>query len=402
VKILLAHNFYQQPGGEDEVFRTERDLLISLGHDVSEFVIHNQVIDSMPKLDVARATIWNKRLTHDLRAAIASSRANIVHFHNTFPLISPAAYSAAHADGAAVVQTLHNFRMICAAATLFRDNHVCEKCVGRLIPLSSILHNCYHHGRAATSVIAASQAFHNLRGTWTTDVDLYISPTASARQKFIDHGLPSEKILVKPNILYPDPGPGTGDGNFAIFVGRLSSEKGLDVVLQSWQNHNLSIPLKIVGDGPLAPQIQSAAARHPNIQWLGRRPQAEVLDLIGSASMLIFPSRCYETFGRVILEAFARATPVIASNHGAPADLIQHEQTGLLFPPGYSALLASQVLRLVNDTNLRESMRSNCRADFESKYTPQIAHDQLLHIYRRAIAARPLHEPRHILPEAVS
>jgi len=391
MKILLVHNFYQQPGGEDEVFRTEYELLRAYGHEVKQFTVHNDECNSMSRLALAKATIWNSGIARELGEMVRRERFDIVHFHNTFPLISPAAYSAVGAEGAAVVQTLHNFRLLCPNSLLFRDGKPCEDCLGRATPWPAVAHKCYRNSRLATLAVAANITIHRRRGTWVDDVDLLIATTRFARDKFLRNGLPFDKIVVKPNFLHPDPGVGDGAGGYAIFVGRLSDEKGVRPLLSAWQNFNIPIPLKIIGDGPLAEQVKEAAARNDKIEWLGRRQLAEVYDHIGRAKMLIFPSECYETFGRVAIEAFAKGTPVIASNHGAPADVVEDGRTGLLFTPGDAPDLALKVHTLLSNDGALSRMRQAGRAEFEAKYTGERAYEQLMDIYERAIAS---HRPQ--------
>ena len=388
MNIIVAHNFYQQPGGEDQVFAAEVDLLRRFGHTVETFVLHNDAIAQMGRARLMAATMWNRETYRSLRQLTRATGADIVHFHNTFPLISPAAYKAARDGGAAVVKTLHNFRMICPAALLFRDGHVCESCLGRRFAWPGIVHGCYRSSRSGTAVVAGMVAGHRMLRTWQRAVDVYIAPTASARSKLIEGGLPAARLVVKPNFVDPDPGPGRGGGGYALFVGRLSQEKGLETLLAAWVALGAVMPLKIVGDGPLAPMVGEAVSRQGNIEWLGRRPLDEVYHLLGQAAALVFPSRCYETFGRVIVEAFAKGTPVIASRLGAMADLIQDGRTGLLFEPGNVADLVRQVKRLLADSALLPSMRVAARSEYESRYTGTTNHEQLLAVYERAMRER--------------
>jgi glycosyltransferase involved in cell wall biosynthesis len=205
--------------------------------------------------------------------------------------------------------------------------------------------------------------------------------------------LPAEKIIVKPNFVHPDPGigPGGGGGGYAIFVGRLSHEKGLDTLLAGWKALGAEIPLKIVGDGPLANDVRFAVANNPAIEWLGRRSLDEVYDLIGRAELLIMPSNCYETFGRVAAEAYAKGTPVIASDHGAPADIVDHGRTGLRFTPGNGADLAAKVREALADRTKLAEMRRAARAEFEAKYTGARNHEMMRSVYEKARAGRPCH-----------
>jgi len=411
MNLLLVHNFYQQPGGEDEVFRTEYDLLRGSGHTVLQYTVHNDACDDMTKLELARSTVWNTQAAGEIRDLVASRQIDIVHFHNTFPLISPAAYSAAREEGAAVVQTLHNFRLLCPNGLFFRDGKPCEECLGKTPPWPAVAHGCYREDRKATAVIAAALTIHRMRRTWHDDIDALIATTNFAREKFVQSGHPAHKITVKPNFLHPDPGVGPGDGDYALFVGRLSHEKGLKTLLDAWTHYGIPLKLKIIGDGPLADQLKASMAlancewlgdspvqkhgipaesKNPSrrIQWLGRRPLEEVYHHIGAAKMLIFPSECYETFGRVAIEAFAKGTPVVASNHGAPADVVAHDRTGLLFTPGDAEDLALKVQTLLASPATLARMRGVCRAEFDAKYTGRRAYEQLMAIYQRALEAR--------------
>ena len=385
MRILVCHNFYQQPGGEDQVFAAEVDLLRLFGHEVSTFEMDNDAVDTMSRPGLIQATIWNGKSHREMCKRVAASRAEVVHFHNTFPLISPASYYAARSQGAAVVQTLHNFRVLCPGANLFREGRACEDCVGKRIPWPGIVHQCYRESLPASAAVAALITTHHVIGTWQNAVDVYLAPTEFARKKFVAGGLPEDKLLVKPNFVDPDPGIGTGAGGYAIFVARLSHEKGLETLLAAWEKLAGSVPLKIIGDGPLAHLVTAAQQRTSNIEWLGRRSLSEVYDAIGQASMLIFPSRCYETFGRVAVEAYAKGTPVIASRHGAPGDIVRENITGLLFEPGNADELAAAVRRMVSNPPAMTSMRHAARREYEDHYTGAANHQQLMTAYRLAI-----------------
>jgi glycosyltransferase involved in cell wall biosynthesis len=388
MRIVVAHNFYQQPGGEDQVFAAEVELLRAHGHAVETYTVHNHRINQIGGVRRLAGLVWNRDTAAEMRRLVREHRAQVVHFHNTFPLISPAAYKAARTEGAAVVQTLHNFRLLAPCALLFRKGAVCEKCLGRQLAWPGIIRGCYRKSCATTAATAGMVAIHRVMGTWQDAVDLYLAPTPSARSKFVEGGLPADKIIVKPNFLDPDPGMGEGDGGYAVMVCRLSEEKGVGTALAAWTMLSDVMPLKIVGDGPLAASVREAAASNPRIEWLGRRPLNEVCDLIGRASLLVFPSRCYETFGRVIVEAFAKGTPVVASRMGAMADLVDHGRTGALFSPGNPADLAAQVRWLAESPERIESMRQAARREFELRYTGAINHDLLMRAYHTALGDR--------------
>src|SRR5688500_5602362 len=329
MNILLVHNFYQQPGGEDQVFADEAKMLRDRGHDVRQITVHNDAVDRMGKLALARRTIWTRAAYDALRDAAAAHRADVVHFHNTLPLISPAGDRAAHDAGAAVVQTLHNYRLLCPTATFYRDGGVCEDCMGKFVPWPGVWHKCYRDNRAASAVIATMLTVHRALRTYRDEVDVFIALTEFARRKFVEGGLPAEKIIVKPNFVDPDPGVGSGGGGYVLFVGRLTEEKGVGTLLQAWETLAGQVPLKICGDGPLRPRVESAAARTElNVQYLGRRPLDEVQLLMGESALLIFPSTWYEGLPRTIVESFAKGTPVLASDLGSMTELVADGRTG--------------------------------------------------------------------------
>ena len=384
MKVLLVHNQYQQPGGEDEVFQAEATLLEAYGHEVLRYSAHNDQVANLNVVRLAGATIWNRLSYHELRTLMREERPQVAHFHNTFPLISPAGYYAAKVEGVPVVQTLHNYRLLCPNALFFRDGHVCEDCRPKLVPWPGVLHACYRRSRPASGAVAAMITAHRLLRTWAETVDVYVALTDFARKKFIQGGLPAEKIMVKPNFLHPDPGQGQGQGNYALFVGRLSVEKGLDSLLGAWKRLEGRMPLKVVGDGPLAGKVAGAARELGGVEWLGRRSKEQVLSLMSNARLLILPSVCYENFPLSIVEAFGLGLPVIASDLGSVASLVDHGRTGLRFRPGDAADLAAKVEWTWDHPAQFADMRSEVRGEFEMKYTAEQNHEQLMSIYDSA------------------
>jgi len=387
MNILMGHNFYQLPGGEDRVFADEARLLEDHGHDLARYTAHNDAVRRRSTLSLARETLWNRRAANEVRSLVVKHRAQVVHFHNTFPLISPAAYYGARAGGAVVVQTLHNFRLLCPQATFFRDGRVCEDCLGR-IPWRAVAHACYRGSRRVTAVAAATLVAHRMARTWRRAVDVYIAVTDFARRKFIEGGLPAEKIVVKPNFVSPTPSTGDGTGRFAVFVGRLSPEKGLPTLLAAWRTLGERIPLKIVGDGPSAPLVREAVTANAAVEWLGPRSADEVQAIVRDAAFLVLPSTCYEGLPKVLVEAFATGTPVVASRLGALADLVDDGRTGVCFQAGDPADLAEKALGLLSDRRRLSRMRDEARAEFESKYTADRNYEMLMNIYERTLAGR--------------
>ena len=387
MRILLAHNYYQQRGGEDVIFETEAALLEERGHDVTRFTVHNDTIQDMSRAALVRDTLWNSRVQRRLAKVIRRERPEVAHFHNPFPLISPAAYQAARDQGVPVIQALNNFRLFCLNGFFLRDGAVCEVCLGRRVAWPGVARRCYRDSAGTSAVVAALFGGHRLLGTWASAVDLWVvNGSPFVRRKFIQGGLPPHRVALKPNVIHPDPGPGRGGGGYAIFVGRLSPEKGLDTLLDAWRCLGPQAPpLKVVGDGPLAGSVSRAAAELPDVQWLGQLPLTEVMELMGQASFLVFPSRWYETFGRVGAEAMARGTPVIASRLGAMEDLVDHGRTGLLIRPGNPTELAAAVRWLAANPHRLAAMRAEARAEYLAHYAAAPVYDRLMKIYRLAL-----------------
>lgn len=379
--ILSVHNRYQIRGGEEEVRDAERRLLEKMGHRVDIYEDSNDRLDALDPFQITINTVWSTQSYRKLQAQMDIHPYDILHVHNFLPLISPAAYYAARQRGVAVVQTLHNYRLLCPNALFFREGRVCEDCLGKTIPWPGVQHACYRESRPASGVVAAMLTLHRLLKTWSEQVDVYVALTEFARQKFIEGGLPPEKIVVKPHFVDPDPGMGEGAGGYALYVGRLSVEKGIDVLLKAWEQLEGKLSLKIVGDGPLREQVIAATAKFSRIEWLGRRSLTEVYELMGDALAVIFPSKWYETFGRVAIEAFAKGTPVVAANLGAIAELVDCGRTGLHFQPNQPQSLAEQVEWLLTQPAQRQEMRQQARAEFISKYTAEQNYHQLMQIY---------------------
>ncbi|MFN6571196.1 glycosyltransferase [Dendronalium sp. ChiSLP03b] len=388
MRILSIHNNYQIRGGEDESRESEERLLREMGHEVDVYQEHNDRVAELGAVPMALRTVWSKESYNIVKQKLNSSNYDIVHIQNFFPLISPSVYYAAKSVGVPVVQTLRNYRLLCPNGLFFRDGQVCEDCMGKFIPYPGVLHGCYRENRPATGAVATMLTVHRAMRTWIEMVDVYISLTEFARQKFIAGGLPPEKIVVKPNFVNPDPGVGSGSGGYALFVGRLSTEKGLDTLLAAWEHLDGKVPLKIVGDGPLSSRVMESVKRLPQVEWLGRRPMSEVHHLMGEAMFLIFPSKWYETFGRVAVEAFAKGTPVIAANIGAIAELVDSGRTGLHFSPGNSEELAAKVEWALANPTILAQMRHQARIEFEDKYTSKENYRRIMEIYKRASTCR--------------
>jgi glycosyltransferase involved in cell wall biosynthesis len=388
VKILLIHNHYSHAGGEDEVFHRERALLRSTGHHVIEYTRHSaEVVEGGIWANAATAlqTINAVESVEDLRSLLQKEKPDVAHFHNTFPLISPGAYYPCREAGIPVIQTLQNYRLICPAATLRRNGAICEECLDGSL-LRGVLHGCYRGSRPASAAVALMLAIHRRMNTWTKLVDRYVSPSEFVRRKFVQSGMPRERISVKPNFVYPDPGARTGKGEYALYIGRCSPEKGVGTLLQAWTLVGKDIPLRIVGDGPVkkALQAQGEKAHLANVRFEGWIPQEEVRAILEHAAFLIFPSEWYEPFGLGIAEAFARGVPVIASPLGAVMEIVESGKTGLHFIPGDPKDLAAKVEWAWTHPTEMKAMGVAARAEYQAKYTAKRNYDLMMEIYRRA------------------
>ncbi len=389
MKILVGHNHYQLPGGEDGSTVSEVRLLAEHGHTVIEYRRHNDEFQNGSKfrsIAIGAGAVWSSASHREVRDLIAREKPNIAHFHNTFPLISPSAYYACAEAGVPVVQTLHNYRLLCPGALLCRDGGICEDCLHKRVKWPGILHGCYVGSRLATAAVAAMVAFHHGLGTWEQKVNQYIALTEFSRRKFIEGGLPPERVAVKPNFVHPDPKPKNGPGSYALYVGRLSEEKGPRILLAAWARHRQLIPLRIAGDGPMREEMAAEieAKKLRTVELIGHVSPGEVVTLLHGARFLVFPSLWYEGFPRTIAEAFACALPVAASRSGSVAEIVTDGENGLHFTPGDAAELAERVEWAWTHPAEMEEMGRNARAEYETKYAPERNYQILMQIYQDA------------------
>jgi glycosyltransferase involved in cell wall biosynthesis len=387
-RVLVVHNHYLQTGGEDQVFRAEAELLRRRGHAVREYTEDNAAVVAAFKPLAAMETVWSARSARKLRRVVRDFRPDVVHFHNTFPLISPAAYYACQSASVAVVQTLHNYRLGCPKATLYRDGHACEDCLGKRIAWPGAVHGCYRGSRAASAVIGVMTASHHLIGTWRTRVDRYIALSEFQRSKLIAAGLPPARIAVKGNFVDPDPAQSDRHLPYIAYAGRLIPEKGVHTLLEAWARLEGAMPLKIVGDGALASSVAEAVRTVAGVNWLGTRPASDVHELFGNAAAVVVPSEWPEPFGLVTIEAFAKGTPVIAARAGALSEIVDHGRTGLLFRPGAPDELAECVAWAAAHPAALAEMGRAARRTFEACYTAQRNYTLLTAIYDEALSRR--------------
>lgn len=387
MKILLVHNSYQEPGGEDAVFEREHRLLEDAGHEVVTYQRDNVEIETYSptqRVMLIGRTVWAKGSKREVAQLIRETKPSVAHFHNTFPLISPSAYYACREAGVPVVQSLHNPRLSCPAASFLRDHQACQACLGKKFAWPAVVHGCYRDSHAQSGVVAAMLGVHWQLGTWEKMVDRYIIFSQFYKRKFVEAGLPPDKLVIKPHFV-EDHGCRDGSGKYALFVGRLAYYKGIETLLEAWKlvPH---IPLKIRGDGPLESLVKRVAAESGGkIEIIPRLGRQELATLMQGARWLIAPSEgFYETFGLVAPEAFSCGVPVVASRIGVMEEIVHDHRTGLHFNPGNAGDLARKCAWAWEHPEQMQEMGRTARIEYEMKYTASANYGLLMNIYNDA------------------
>ena len=389
MRILIAHNRYQQAGGEDAVVNTECNLLRDFGEEVRLYECTNDEIEGYSlaqKISFLWSMGWSKKSYQVIRRILKEFSPQVAHFHNIFFTLSPSVYQACRDENIPIVQSLHNFRLLCVNGLFFRDNHVCEDCLTQKSRWPGVLHGCYKKSRLISTLAVRVLDRHWRQGTWTNAVDYYITATEFGRQKYIAGGIPAEKIIVKPNFLHPDPGARAGKKDYALYVGRLSVEKGADFLVKAWQKLP-DVPLKIMGEGPLSNDLKNLTAKNNSrhVEFLGFLNQERYAEYMRGAKFIVVPSICYENFPRIVAEAYAYGIPVLASRLGTMTDLVQDNVTGVLFDPENINDLQAKVKWLASQDGVLQEMGKRARKLYEEKYAAEKNYESLLTIYKQAI-----------------
>ena len=386
LKILIVHNKYRQRGGEDGVVETETLLLRDFGDEVSQYFETNDAVKTLSFFQAAAGLIWSFRSQRELAALIRRIRPDVVHFHNVFYRVSPAAFWVCRRMGVPAVQTLHNFRVGCLNGRLSRNGAPCERCL--TFPLwfaPGVYGHCFQDSTFRSLALAGSLAIHRVLRSYSGAVTRFIALSQFARDKHVLSGIPAERIVVKPNSAYPDPGLGNGEGDFALFAGRLEVDKGVRVLLEAAAAMGGRVQVCIAGDGALAGEVRHAAATIKGLSYLGPLPRAQVIDLMKTARLFLFPSLAYENFPLTLAEAFGVGLPAIVSRRGAAQEIVEDWVTGLHFDPGSAADLAQKTEALWNDNATLAKMRAAARAKYEMSYSGEAAYKALRAIYEQAI-----------------
>lgn len=386
LKVLLVHNRYQQHGGEDSVVDVELAMLRAAGHRVDTHIVTNDDIAGAPaKLKAAALTVYNPFARRTLRDRLRRDRPDVVHVHNFFPRLSPSIFDACADEGVPVVMTMHNFRVGCSNGFLFRDGAPCEDCLHGSAYQGAI-HRCYRGSALGSFTVASMIAYHRAAGTWASKVTRFIALTEFSRAKLIEAGLPADRLVVKPNFVAdplgghePAPSP---PGAGAVFVGRLSPEKGVATLIEAWRG--LDLPLRIVGDGPDADELQRNAP--PNVTFVGRRDRDGVFAEIARAAFVAVPSIWYENFPVTVVEAMAMGRPILASRIGALEEIVDEGVEGVHFRTGDPGDLRRAAREMVDDPARTRAMGQAARRRYLDRLSPADNLPRLLAIYAEAIA----------------
>jgi glycosyltransferase involved in cell wall biosynthesis len=389
MKILIVHNYYQRPGGEDDVVANEKAMLTEHGHEVRLVTYRNdEIVGLQSKIRTAWNTTYSREGRDRVAAAIREFAPTLVHVHNFFPLFSPAVYDACADAGLPVVQTLHNYRLLCATGQLTRNAVPCEKCIHGA-HYWGVVHRCYQNSLLGALVVARMLRTHLRRNTWREKVACYVTPSHFMKSKFVEAGLLDEEIHVKPNFV-PEPKDlppldMAAQRSDALFAARFSREKGVDLVLQAWEG--LDFPLRLMGDGPLAELVREKAT--PVMTVIGWQPIDLFIKELRRAAFLLMPSTWYEGFPVTLAFAMGNGLPIIASRLGAMAEVVEDGKTGLLFGPGDVDDLREKVIWAFNNPQRMRDMGANARAVYEEKYSPEVNYSMLMNIYETALKRGP-------------
>lgn len=392
MNVLVVYNRYRsgQPSGEDRVVDQERALLADAGHQVSTFERRSDDIAAMSLLRKAAVPFrvpWNPAVRSELAARLRAERPDVVHVHNTFPLLSPSVVAACADVGVPTVATLHNYMMVCPPGTLYRDGHVCIDCTHRL-PLPAVRHGCYRGSRLATIPMAANLVVNRRR--WWSGVARFFCISGAQRQILLQAGMPAERLAVKHNFV-ADPGVRRGGpGEHVLYLGRLTTEKGIRLLMSAWDmiaaRGGIGVPLVLAGTGPLQEEVSRWAQDRDDVRYLGLQSRAECAKLMACAATVVAPSAWLETFGLVVVEAMAAAVPTVAAAHGAFVELIEDGVTGLLHRPGDAESLTECLRRIVATPEANRSMGEAARRHYEQDFTPSAGLERLVAGYQAVIA----------------
>jgi glycosyltransferase involved in cell wall biosynthesis len=392
MRILLVHNRYRSaaPSGENRVVDQESAALAALGHEVLRFGGSSDEIgqwSAARKASLPARTIWSRETYRDLTAVLRERRPDVLHVHNTFPLLSAAVLYACRDAGVPLVATIHNYRLACANGTFFRNGAVCHDCAGRL-PTRAVLHGCYRDSRAATAPVALAMGLH--RQAWRSLVSAYVFISSSQRDLLQGSGLPPERVFVRYNLIPHRSRPRIERAPTVVYAGRLDEAKGARLLMAGWDIYcqtsgKPGMNLVIAGAGPLGDEMAAWASGRPSVEMTGALSADQCGELIAQARAVVLPSAWEETFGLVAVEAMAAGVPPIATDHGSFTELITPGVDGVLFQPGEPAALGRAIADVEQDPDRYEAYGEQARKTYEQRFDPQRSVDELLRIYHFAV-----------------
>jgi len=389
MKILVVHNSYAYHGGEDTVAELEVEMLRAFGHTVHFWNPGNRGLSDFGPLEqasLAYRTIWSEKAYDSIDKLLDRYKPDIAHFHNTLPLVSPSAYYACKKRDVKVVQTVHNYRLICPGGLLLRNGQICDECVADGLA-ASIRHGCYQDSRVRTLPVVSMLMFHRFRNTWQKCVDRYIFPTRFLQEKVLQGGfIEPRQCIVKPHFTSA-PKDKSSRGNFALYLGRLSEEKGIRVLLEAWKQVK-DQPLYVLGTGPLESELIDQYSLSSSIKFLGGLSHEKAMEYVSKCSFVVIPSICYETFSMPILEAYARSKPVLSTMLGGMSELIKEGKTGLGFEARDVESLAEKANWAASNPEEMHQMGVSGHKLYQKKYTQEANHRQLLKIYSELMQGR--------------
>lgn len=387
MRILIIHNHYLEKGGEDEVVSSEIKMLKDFGHSIIFYERSNKEIVKLPFFKklyfFANDIIWSQSVYKEVKEIVKKEKPDIAHIHNIFVSITPSVYDALSEENIPVVQTLHNYRLLCLNGLFYRDNKICQDCV-KLNLIPSLIHRCYRKSFFLTLFLKRMLDFHFKKKTFQEKIDTYIVLSEFSKKKFTEADFPKDKIYVKPNFVDLKAEKRTMPGDYTLFIGRLINYKGINILITAYQRLK-GYQLKIIGGGPLFDKLKKKTEKMNSIELLGRLSYEQTINYIKICKFLIVPSECYETFGRVIVEAFACGVPVVASNIGAIKEIVADGISGLLFNPGDIDDLSKKIKYLMGNNALIISMGEEARRVYEEKYTSEKNYTILMEIYKKTI-----------------
>jgi glycosyltransferase involved in cell wall biosynthesis len=379
MRILILHSRYLSgwASGENSVVRDEERLLTEAGHEVVSWTPSPGAEFSPERLGLK--AMWSSAAVKHVGRLIERHRPQIVHCHNLYPMLSPAVLRAARKSDSKVVVTLHNYRMFCLPATCLRDGEICELCLGR-VPWRGVVYRCYRGSLPGSTALAASLTLHRTIGSFD-HVSLFLPVSHFVLDKHVQAGFAQDRMHLKPNFCWPRPRRSDA-GEYFLYAGRLAPEKDLRTLLEAWRS--VGAPLILAGDGPDRPELEAIAPS--GVEFRGTVAPDDVTQLLTRARGLVVSTRCNEGGPRSVIEAFAAGVPVIATSLGALPEMVEHEVSGMLVPPGRPKAWVEAAQALM-DPVTADRLGQSAFDRWSRVHSPEVGLVNLEHAYRVALGA---------------